>query len=152
GQPRGPAIDAKAVGTLWRLRFDAGGRYLAAAGSHGVMAWALRQSAGEVTAEPFAFVDAPNPFDFALHPGGTEVVYYDRGRAQPVAYDLRSGEARELNFPLLNYTQTLDSDGSGRRLFFAATQGNVGVWDWQRMQVTETTAASLLPPVCVSKD
>jgi serine/threonine protein kinase/WD40 repeat protein/tetratricopeptide (TPR) repeat protein len=154
GRLLGPPIDAKEVGTLWRLRFDPSGRYLAAGGIGGMMAWALSTQGNSITAERFARPAIGSVLDFAIHPGGCEWVYFDPARKQAVVHELGSdGPPRRLGVPLLPYYNTLQFDRGGTRLFFSTNSFRLATWDWQHgRQVRETTQRFDRPYLCPSPD
>jgi serine/threonine protein kinase/WD40 repeat protein/tetratricopeptide (TPR) repeat protein len=153
GQLRGQPIDARDLGVVWRLRFEAGGRCLAAAGGGGLMGWVINRDGEAITAVPLFRVPLPLLHDFALSPNGGQVVYYDPKRGKLAVHDLRTaGGARSLDFPFREYVFTLHLDRAGRRLYFYTPSRTVGVWDWSAGRVQRLTRRAFDWHLSVSAD
>src|SRR5262249_53333981 len=58
-----------------RLPFDAAGKWLAAAGGHGVAAWEVHPRPGGVEFQRRVAVRASSVYDLAVHPDGSALVY-----------------------------------------------------------------------------
>jgi WD40 repeat protein/tRNA A-37 threonylcarbamoyl transferase component Bud32/tetratricopeptide (TPR) repeat protein len=153
GQLQGQPIDARELGGIWRLRFAAGGRCLAAGGGTGLMAWVIDRDGEAVTATPLFRIPLPRLYDFALYPNGRDVIYYDQERGKPVVYDLRTvAGTRTLDFPFKGYVFTLHFDRAGRQLYFVTPSRAVGVWDWSAGRVRRVTRRTFDLHLNVSDD
>jgi len=126
------------TGNVWRLQFDPGGRYLAAAGDFGVVAWAVTpgaRGADVVAAEPFLALRGTYACDLALHPTGSALAYMERhgplsGRVW--AYDLeKDATPRVLGRLGKTELRTLHFDPAGTALRFLNGAGAIALWQWQ---------------------
>src|SRR5262249_21776163 len=86
------------LGEVWRLQFGPGGEYLVAAGKH-VVAWTVRATPDRVTLERLCTVatapHSPGVIDLVARPGGTELIYLNRG-GRLYSYDLARADDPRL--------------------------------------------------------
>jgi serine/threonine protein kinase/WD40 repeat protein/tetratricopeptide (TPR) repeat protein len=130
----------EALHEIWRLQFGPGGEYLAAAGGH-VVAWTVGAAPGRVTLEPLCTLptapDAPGVIDLVARPGGSELVYLDRG-GRLYSYDLaRADEPRPVGDARVAL-RSLHFAPAGDRLTFVTPGGALGLWDWERKEAADT--------------
>jgi serine/threonine protein kinase/WD40 repeat protein len=131
-----PVDPREQLGEVFQLRFDAAGKWLAAAGTNGVQVWAIRPVEGGVTLEPSARLRTETPaYDLAVRPDGSALVFATRGgpgRGQLYRYDL-DGKApqRPLDAPARLDLRALHFDPAGRLLTYVTPEGRLGRWDWE---------------------
>jgi WD40 repeat protein len=119
-----------AYGTVWRLQFDLGGRYVAAAVWKGVATWSIRQQQGRVAVDEFLFLKSEGGvLDMAIHPMGSGIVWRD-SKAGLIAYDLLRARRRPLPGSPLPYLRTLHFGPHGDYVRFAADGERLGVVGW----------------------
>jgi WD40 repeat protein len=113
-----------------RLQFDASGRFLAAAGSDGVAAWAIRRAAGAVKAEQFLFLPKSGvAYDLAVHPAGTGLVWR-KAWGGLRTYDLTRARWREFPGQPWQHLRTLHFDPAGTQVRFVTGAGRFGAAAW----------------------
>jgi serine/threonine protein kinase/WD40 repeat protein len=132
GRPLAPAATVLAGRMIWRLRFDASGRLLAAAGEGGVAVWAVRPEGGAIRLEEVLALPDLRASDLAVHPGGTHLVLSTFAGNSTVAYDLARAAGPRLLHPgtgkRFGWT-TLHFDPAGERLLYPTDRGSV-IADW----------------------
>jgi WD40 repeat protein/tetratricopeptide (TPR) repeat protein len=123
-------------GSIWRLQFDPGGRFLVAGGGGGVAAWA--RSMGDRIFEPEPFLRLPwhGVYDLAIHPNGEELVFLDSSGHLAV-FDLAHASGPWL-LPFVPSVQprVLHFDPAGKELVFLASDGTIRSWLWQKAAFT----------------
>jgi serine/threonine protein kinase/WD40 repeat protein/tetratricopeptide (TPR) repeat protein len=131
GEPRGQ---------VWRLQFGPGGEYLAAAGEN-VAAWTVRVAAGRVSLERLCTLPetpgSPAVIDLAPRPGGTELVYLNRG-GRLFSYDLARADESRLLGDARMALRSLHFAPAGDRLTFVTPGGTLGLWDWETKATADT--------------
>ena len=139
---RAARINAADVpGQIWRLRFDPRGRYLAAAGSHGLATWLIATpsaSAGEVTVVPLRAVKQPQLHDLAIHPDGRGMALLDCSGRVYSWHLSDDGAVTLLPLSAEIHAPSLSFDSAGSLLTYVTPESRIGLWDWNR----ETTARS----------
>jgi serine/threonine protein kinase/WD40 repeat protein len=127
-------------GSIWRLQFGPGGEYLAAAGG-AVVVWAVRAAPGRTTLERLCTLattpGSPGVIDLAARPGGTELVYLNRG-GRLYAYDLALADEPRLLAKARAALRGVHFIPDGDRLTFITSGGTLGVWDWRGQQASDT--------------
>jgi serine/threonine protein kinase/WD40 repeat protein len=115
-------------GPIYRLQFDPAGRYLACAGSKGVMAWALRGSDGSPAIEPLLTLSLEDVRDLAVDPRGSELVFPDTSRYL-IVYDIaHAAGPLHLDVSAAHQYRGLTFDATGQ-LLFVAPSGTIATWD-----------------------
>jgi serine/threonine protein kinase/WD40 repeat protein/tetratricopeptide (TPR) repeat protein len=125
---------------VWRLQFSPGGEYLAAAGRH-VVVWTVRAAAGRVTLERLS-TQAANPgspgvIDLVARPGGSELIFLNRG-GRLYSYDLARADDARLIGDARVALRSLHFGPAGDRLTFVTAGGTLGVWDWEVKAAADT--------------
>ena len=120
-------------GQIWRLQFGPGGEYLAAAGRH-LVVWTVRAAADQVTLERLctlaALPDSPGVIDVVARPGGSELIYLNRG-GRLYAYDLAQADDSRLLADARAAVRSLHFTPTGDRLTFVNAGGTLGLWEWE---------------------
>jgi WD40 repeat protein/tetratricopeptide (TPR) repeat protein len=125
---------------VWRLQFGPGGEYLAVAGRH-LVAWTVRSAAGRVALERLS-TQAANPgspgvIDLAARPGGSELIFLNRG-GRLYSYDLARADDARLIGDARVALRSLHFAPAGDRLTFVTPGGTLGVWDWEVRAASDT--------------
>jgi serine/threonine protein kinase/WD40 repeat protein/tetratricopeptide (TPR) repeat protein len=133
GDLRTQAGRGEAPDQVWRLIFGPGGEYLAAAGGN-LVAWTLRTAPGRVRLEPLCTLTMgpgnSGVIDLAARPGGSELVFLNRGGGL-YSYDLaRADESRRIGGARVAL-RSLHFAPAGDRLTFVTRHGTLGVRAWQ---------------------
>jgi WD40 repeat protein/tetratricopeptide (TPR) repeat protein len=139
-------------GQVWRLQFSPGGEYLAAAGTK-LTAWAVRAAPGQVTLERLFTLAVsgrrPGVIDLAARPGGSELIYLNRG-GRLYSYDLaRADDPRPLA-DARTALRSLHFTPAGDRLTFVNPGGTLCLWDWGAKAAVDTQCRA--ETVAVSAD
>jgi tetratricopeptide (TPR) repeat protein len=134
-------------GQIWRLQFGPAGEYLAAAGGNMVV-WAVHAAPGRASLERLCTLGtrpgSPGVIDLAARPGGTELVYVNRG-GRLYAHDLALADEPRLLANAGTALRSLHFTPAGDRLTLLTPGGKLGDWDWrsQRMEYTDRRAELL---------
>jgi serine/threonine protein kinase/WD40 repeat protein len=141
-----PEGGASLPGGVWRLRFSATGRYVAAGGAMGVAVWDLRAGVEALTRKPFLSVRAPDAGtgraptaqDLAIHPDESALVFLtDAG--QLYRLDLAKGaEARPLGPRAGAQLRALEFDRAGERFTYLTPSGTLATYDWRTGETRDT--------------
>jgi serine/threonine protein kinase/WD40 repeat protein/tetratricopeptide (TPR) repeat protein len=125
---------------VWRLQFGPGGEYLAAAGGH-LGAWTVRAEPGHVTLERLCTLvarpDSPGVIDLVARPGGSELIYLNRG-GRLYSYDLARADEPRLVGDARVALRSLHAAPAGDRFTFVTPGGTLGLWDWEGKAVSDT--------------
>jgi serine/threonine protein kinase/WD40 repeat protein len=133
-----PRLDLeKQIGPVWRLQFDAAGKWLAAAGTQGVAAWAVPPGAKGASFERRVNLRINDVYDLALRPDGSALALLVRAKpdqpGQLYRYELDRQEApKPLDLPAQVCLRALAFDSSGRLLTYVTRDGRLGRWDWEK--------------------
>jgi serine/threonine protein kinase/WD40 repeat protein len=133
GDLRTKAGRGKSPDQVWRLQFGPGGEYLAAAGGN-VVAWTLRTAPSRVRLELLCTLKMrpgnAGVIDLAARPGGSELVYLDRG-GRLYSYDLARADTPKLLAKARVGLRSLHFTPSGDGLTFLTPHGTLGVRHWR---------------------
>jgi WD40 repeat protein len=129
-------------GQIWRLQFCSGGEYLAAAGAS-VVAWAVRPASDGVELKRLRTLatrpESRGAIDLAARPGGTELIYLDRG-GRMYSFDVSLADEPQFIGDARVALRSLHFTPSGNRLAFVTPAGTLGLWNF-----TENAAGAVGP-------
>jgi WD40 repeat protein/tetratricopeptide (TPR) repeat protein len=124
---------------IWRLQFGPGGEYLAAAGGH-VVTWTVRAAPGRVTLEQLCTLTTtagPGVIDLVARPGGSELIFLNRG-GRLYSHDLARADEPRLVGDARVALRSLHFAPAGDQLAFITPGGALGLWDWERKEAADT--------------
>jgi WD40 repeat protein len=121
-------------GQIWRLEFGPADQYLAAAGES-VVAWTIQAASDRVELKRLCtLATAPESLgviDLVAQPGGTELIYLDRG-GRLYSYDLARADDPRLIGKARAALRSLHFGPSGDRFTFVTSGGTLGLWERTR--------------------
>jgi serine/threonine protein kinase/WD40 repeat protein len=127
-------------GQVWRLQFGPGGEYLVAAGRH-LAAWTVKAAPDRVSLERLCTLaarpDSPGVIDVVVRPGGSELIYLNRG-GRLYSYDLARADESRLLADARVALRSLHFTPAGERLTFLSPGGTLGLWDWEVKAAADT--------------
>src|SRR5262249_52382974 len=118
-------------GQIWRLQFGPGDEYLAAAGES-LVVWTVRTSSERFELKRLCTL-ATSPeslgvIDLVARPGGTELIYLDRG-GRLYSYDLARADDPRVIGNARAALRSLHFEPFGNRLTFVTPGGTLGLWE-----------------------
>jgi WD40 repeat protein len=118
-------------GQIWRLQFCSGGEYLAAAGAS-VVTWTVRAASDRVELKRLRTLatgpEIRGAIDLAARPGGTELIYLDRG-GRMYSFDVALADEPQFIGAARVALRSLHFTPTGNRLAFVTPKGTLGLWD-----------------------